>query len=59
VSGRDVEQARLIEMVHLRQTLGDVVWPGWGQAETPLIVYNGASAFLSGYPDPPPGWPSD
>ncbi|HEU5098687.1 MAG TPA: hypothetical protein VFU22_06700 [Roseiflexaceae bacterium] len=52
----DVEKARLAEMFHLRQTLGDTVWPGWSQAEIPVIVYNEAYAFLIGYPDPPPGW---
>ena len=52
----DVEKARLTEMVHLRQSLGDAVWPGWSQADIPVIVYNEAYAFLIGYPDPPPGW---
>lgn len=52
----DVDQARLSEMVHLRQTLGGAVWPGWSQAEIPVIVYNEAYAFLIGYPDPPAGW---
>lgn len=53
----EAEKARLAEMFHLRQTLGDAVWPGWGQADIPVIVHNEAYAFLVGHPDPPPdGW---
>jgi hypothetical protein len=50
------EKAILTEVIHLRQELGDPVWPGWGRANIPMIVYNEAYAFLLGYPDPPPGW---
>ncbi len=54
----DLEKARLEELFHLRATLGDEIWPGWGAAEIPVIVYNEAYAFLVGYPDeaPPAGW---
>lgn len=52
----DQEKARLAEVFHLRQTLGDTVWPGWGQADIPVILYNEEYAFLVGYPDPPSGW---
>jgi hypothetical protein len=53
----DAEKARLAEAFHLRETLGDAVWPGWGQADIPIIVYNEAYAFLVGYPgEPPAGW---
>jgi hypothetical protein len=52
----EVEKAHLAEAVHLRQVIGDAVWPGWGTANIPLIVYNESFAFLVGYPDPPPGW---
>lgn len=52
----DLEQARLSEVLHLRTSLGDAVWPGWSQADIPLIVYNEQYAFLVGYPDPPAGW---
>lgn len=52
----DVDKARLAEIIHLRQTLGNEAWPGWGDVDIPLIVYNDAYAFLLGYPDPPPGW---
>lgn len=50
------EKARLAEAFHLRQALGDQVWPGWGQVDVPILVYNEAYAFLVGYAAPPPGW---
>jgi hypothetical protein len=43
-------------MFHLRQAVGDHVWPGWGQADIPAIAYNESYAFLVSYPDPPDGW---
>ena len=53
----EVEKARLAEMSHLRGALGDAVWPRWGEAEIPVIVYNEAYAFLVGYDGTPPdGW---
>jgi hypothetical protein len=52
----DVEKARLSEVFHLRTTLGDAAWPGWGQQQIPIIVYNEEYAFLVGYPNPPDGW---
>lgn len=52
----DLEKARLAEVFHVRRTLGDVVWPGWRQADIPVILYNEEYAFLVGYPDPPSGW---
>lgn len=50
------DKIRLAETRHLRQTVGDAVWPGWGQAEIASIVYNEGYAFLVGYADPPAGW---
>ena len=52
----DMEKARLAEAIHLRQTLGEKVWPGWGLQDIPIIVYNEEYAFLLGYPNPPAGW---
>lgn len=52
-----LEKARLIEAQHLRQSVGDDVLPGWGQAVIPLILYNEEYAFLTGVSAPPPdGW---
>ena len=50
------DKTRLAELFHLRQTLGDSVWPGWGQAQIPIILHNEEYAFLIGYPQPPAGW---
>ena len=52
----EVDKARLAEITHLRQTLGNAAWPGWGDVEIPLIAYNDAYAFLVGHADPPAGW---
>lgn len=53
----DLDKIRLAEIFHLRQTLGNDAWPGWGDAEIPVILYNKAYAFLVGYPgEPPAGW---
>ncbi len=50
------EQARVAEFLHLKQTLGDSVWPGWGKANIPTLVYNEKNAFLVDYANPPAGW---
>ena len=50
------DKIRLAETLHLRQMLGNAVWPGWGQADIPAIIYNESYAFLVGYPQPPAGW---
>lgn len=52
----EADKARLEEFLHLRQTAGESVWPGWGQADIPVILYNEGYAFLVGVPDPPVGW---
>jgi hypothetical protein len=52
----EADKIHLAETTHLRQTVGDAVWPGWGQADIPAINYNESYAFLIGYPEPPDGW---
>ncbi len=52
----ELEKARLEEALQLRRELGEAAWPGWGQADIPIIVYNERYAFLVGYPNPPDGW---
>jgi hypothetical protein len=49
-------KAQVAEVIHLRQTLGDQVWPGWGEADLPVLLFNEQYAFLVGLPDPPDGW---
>jgi hypothetical protein len=46
----------LTEALHLRGELGDTLWPGWGQEDIPMILYNEDYAFLIDYPNPPSGW---
>jgi len=50
------EKARLAEYLHLRETLGNDVWPGWGDVAQPVVLYNEQVVFLMGYPEPPDGW---
>jgi hypothetical protein len=53
----NVDQARLAEALHFKTELGDRVWPGWGDTQIPVIVWNHAYEFLVGYPaQPPAGW---
>lgn len=51
-----VQKARVAEAYHLRQSLGDTIWPGWGSAALAQIVYNEGYVFLLQLPDPQPGW---
>jgi hypothetical protein len=50
------DKARLLEAAHLRESLGDAIWPGWHNQAIPVITYNEGYAFLVGLPDPPEGW---
>lgn len=50
------DKLRLREVFHLQDALGDEVWPGYGQADIPAVLYNEEYSFLVGYPDPPAGW---
>ncbi len=52
----EVEKARLAEAIHLRQTLGNAVLPGWAEADIPFIVYNEEMLFLIGVENPADGW---
>ncbi len=50
------DKVRLAEFLHIRTQLSNAVFPGWGEADIPVIHYNEEYAFLIGYPDPPDGW---
>lgn len=53
----DVDKARLLESLHLKRTLGDQVWQGWGSADNPIIVWNRSYEFLVNYNgDVPTSW---
>jgi hypothetical protein len=44
-----VDKARLLETLHLKTTLGDKVWQGWGSADIPVLVWNRSYEFLVNY----------
>ena len=50
------EKSFIEEEMNLQQKMGNEVWPGWGDIQIPVIVYNEKYAFLVGCPDPPAGW---
>ncbi len=50
------EQTRLEEISHLRESLGNNIWPGWGDMQIPIVVYNESHAFLIGLSEPADGW---
>ncbi len=52
------QKALLAEFLQVRAVLGEQVWPGWGEQDSPIVVYNEATAFLVHYPEtsPPDGW---
>lgn len=50
------EKALIAEALHLQESVGDRIWPGWNEADIPFVVYNEAYVFLIGLPDPQDGW---
>jgi hypothetical protein len=50
----DLDNARLLEAIHLRADLGNKIWPGFGEALIPVIVWNQAYEFLVGFQTTPP-----
>ena len=52
-----LDKARLAEALHLKTTLGDMVWQGWGEEYIPVIVWNRAYEFLVNREgEAPAGW---
>lgn len=51
-----LDKVRLQETLHFKRELGEAVWPGWGQADIPIILWNAEYSFLVGYPNPPASW---
>lgn len=51
-----IEQTRMAEVSHLQKNLGNEIWPGWGDHEAPILIYNEKYAFLIGLNEPSPGW---
>jgi hypothetical protein len=52
----DLDKARLAETLRLKATLGEQVWPGWGEADIPVIIWNSEYTFLTGIDAPSTGW---
>jgi len=52
----NLDKARLAETLHLKETLGEAIWPGFGQTDIPIVLWNRAYTFLTGYPRAPAGW---
>lgn len=52
----ELDKARLAEVFHLRQTLGEKVLPGWSRADIPVVLYNEGYLFLMGIEAPQSGW---
>ena len=50
------DKANLAEVLRLQRELGEQLWPGFGQARIPIIVYNDRYEFLTGEPAPPSPW---
>ncbi len=44
-----IEKARLLEAQHLKSTLGDQAWRGFGNADIPVIIWNRSYEFLTNY----------
>jgi hypothetical protein len=51
-----LDKARLVEALQLKRALGETVWPGWGETEMPVLVWNRAYSFLIGHSTPPAEW---
>lgn len=52
----DLDKARLAEALHLQRTLGNQIWPGLGDADIPVLLWNSQTSFLVGLDEAPPGW---
>lgn len=51
------DKARLAEALQLKSVLGDQIWPGWAETQPPIIIWNHAFEFLTGYlGQTPAGW---
>jgi len=51
-----MDKIRLEEALHLKDELGETVWPDWGMMQTPILLWDSQNNYLIGYREPPPGW---
>ncbi len=54
LSSSEKDDLRLVRQ--MRAQLGDEVWPGFGSARIPILLYNDAYDFLAGAATAPEGW---
>lgn len=52
----DQDKSQFMEAFRLKAQFGPSIWPGFGEARIPLILYNERYAFLVGHPGPPSPW---
>ncbi len=52
----ELDMVRVLEAQHLRQELGDQVFPGLQSVDIPALIFNEENAFLTGVQDPETGW---
>ena len=50
------DKTQLKKALRLKKLFGSSIWPGFSEAEIPLILYNERYAFLIGHPAPSPPW---
>ncbi len=50
------EKSLIAESLQLKRTVGDQVWPGFGQTAIPLVIYNEKHSFWVGEDTAPSGW---
>lgn len=51
-----LDKVSLEETFSLHEQLGNKLWPGFADAEIPIIIFNDTYEFISGIDDPGPGW---
>jgi hypothetical protein len=52
----ELDKARLAEALHLKSSLGETIWLGWGKTDIPIIIWNHDYSFLVGLTPTPAGW---
>lgn len=52
------DKVQLAETLRLKKLFGSLIWPGFGEANIPLLLYNEKYEFLIGHPSPPAPWVS-
>lgn len=50
------DKAALVEALRLKSEVGDEIWPGFGRAEIPVVIYDDDFEFLFGDPNPSAPW---